>query len=582
MAIAHVQTLTPVTMTGNTTHTELVPSASTTAGNLLVVALVAQGNDVISSVDDTQGNTWTVGPTVANGTNEGLSIAYTVQDVAGLTGADTITAHHTTSPGRALTCDEFSGIDTTTPTTGSAGTATGTSTTPSATMAGATTDADALIFGAFGYNGTSAFTPNGSYTETNEVEVVNGSVHRKVETEYQIVGATSAYTADGTITSAVWTAAVMAFKAAAGGGGPTQFTQACDVSLTVNDTSKPYTTRVGRSTTIGVTASRTGLARKTLSATVGTAMAALRRTLAIRSTTAPTSATRDPNLIRATRSVSLPTTASLVRRTTKLLSGSLSVLATLATTLVGGGPTQYTQECLASISTSVSTSRLTRTLLSVALSLASSVTRLTRRLLSATLSAGASSSRMAGKLLAGTASVSTSLGRRTQKLLSGSLSLAASVATALSTVTAQYTQECVALIGTGVSILRQTRVARSASASLAASIRRRVGVAHSVSVALSASRRVRVQTVRSVSLAATASVSRLIRKTLSTTLGTLASIVRAVIVPPRNDPQEQSITVDTSLNSASIIGTANSPEVDVSLNSVRIISSTNTFEVTDG
>lgn len=486
MAIAFVQSQTPATATGNATSTTLTADKACTAGNLLVVALVCQGNDVITSVTDSKGNTWTVGPTIANGTNQGTSMAYTLQDGGAIAIGDTIVAHHTTAPGRVLTCDEFSGVDSTTPTTGSAGTATGSSTAPAATMAGATTDADAMVYGIVGYNGTGTHTADGSFTESNEGLVNNAGVNRKLATEYQIVSATGTYGfTDSLSASGAWSAAVMAFKAAAGGGGPTQFTQACDVSLTINDTIHPFNIRsVGHSTTVGVTASRLNLTRTTLSASAATAMAALRRTLAI-------------------RSVSLGTTASLSRRTRKLLSSSLSVLASLATALSGTGPVQYTQECLATIATSVSTSRLSR------------------------------------------------------KLLSGALSLAASVR-------------------------RATRVAHGASTSLAPSIVRRVGVAHSVSVALSASRRVRVRTVRNVSLAVTASVSRLIRKTFSTTLGTLASALRAVIVPPRNDPQEQSITVDNSLNSAIARGTANSPEVDVSLNSVRIVSSTNTFEVTDG
>ena len=527
MAIAHVQTLTPATAIGNATSTTLTPSASTTAGNLLVVALAAQGNDVISSVDDSQGNTWTVGPTVANGTNEGLSIAYTLQDVAGLTGADTITVHHTTSPGRALSCDEFSGVDTTTPTTGSAGTATGTSAAPSATMAGATTDADALIFGAFGWNGTTGLTAGSGYTETNDVLVTNGGVNRKVGTEYQIVAATSAYTADASLSgSGVWAAAVMAFKAAAGGGGPTMFTQECDVSLTINDTSKPYRIRSHQSTTVGVTASRLNTTRSRLSA-------------------------------------ALAVTASLSRRTSKLITGSLSTLATVSTNLISGA-LHFTQECAVSIGTSVSQSLLTRKVITGSVGVSASISRRVSAIRSASLS------------------LSASVVRLTRHKLLASLATVASVATSLRTGPVQYLQECVALVGTSAGVVKLTRVARSASASLAPSIVRRVGVAKTVSVALSASRRVRVQTLRSVSLAVTASVKRKIRKRLSTTIGTLWSVIRARITGPKNDPQVQSITVDSSLNSVNLQGSANSVAVDSSANSVRIVSSSNTFEVTDG
>lgn len=527
MAIALVQTLTPTTGVGNTTSTAVTPSAATTQGNLLVLVLVAQGNDVISSVTDTQGNTWTVGPTTANGTNEGLSIAYTLQDVAGLTGADTITVNHTTSPGRVVTIDEFSGVDTTTPTTGSAGTATGTSTSPSATMAGATTDADAMVYGAFGYNGTTTFSAGAGYTETNEQLVTNGSVNRKAATEYQIVASTSAYAAGGTLSgSGAWTAAVMAFKAAAGGGGPTMFTQECDVSLTINDTSKPYRIRSHQSTTVGVTASRLNMTRSKLSAV-------------------------------------LSTTASLSRRTSKLITGSLATLATLATNLISGA-LHFTQECATTIGTSVSQQLLTRKVISGSASVSASVGRRVFAIRSVSLS------------------VSASVVRLTRKHVSASLATLASVATLLRTGPIQYLQECVATLSTGVSLLKRTRVAHGASASLASSIVRRVGVAKTVSVALSASRRLRVQSIRSVSLGTTASVRRRISKRLSTSLSTLWDVVRARITGPKNDPQVQSITVDTSLNSVNVQGSANTVEAEASANSVRVLSSPNTFEVTDG
>jgi hypothetical protein len=101
-------------------------------------------------------------------------------------------------------------------------------------------------------------------------------------------------------------------------------------------------------------------------------------------------------------------------------------------------------------------------------------------------------------------------------------------------------------------------------------------------VALSASRRLRVQSIRSVSLGTTASVRRRISKRLSTSLSTLWDVVRARITGPKNDPQVQSITVDTSLNSVNVQGSANTVEAEASANSVRVLSSPNTFEVTDG
>src|SRR5262245_53433006 len=211
---------------GNTnvsgTSWTVTASANTTAGNLLV--LVTNGVQAASNpvtITDSQGNTWTKTIDFTSGSSPNMAVAWCIVAVgkSHTSGVDTFTGTWTSSlSGKLIHVLEFAGIaaaplDKST-------SASGASASPSSGATAATTQADELLFGAFGCWSASSpartFTAGSGYTIASDY---HSTWTVEMMTEYQVVAATGAYTAGCTMSAAVdnWVAAILTFKAAAVG-----------------------------------------------------------------------------------------------------------------------------------------------------------------------------------------------------------------------------------------------------------------------------------------------------------------------------------------------------------------------------
>lgn len=188
------------TTSGTSVSTVTISGYSGTGTNNLVVAtIVVASNRIVNSVTDSAGNTYVVSSGQVSGTQK-VYYAYGVQITGGST---TFTA--TADAGSAtmrLNIDEFSGGLTT---NGSvfdmAGTATGTSTSPSASVT--PTQSGNLIVVSLGHN-------TGSYTVPSGFTL--GSSQASCRMAYKLSGTTSE-TGTGTLSSSnTWAQATLSFN----------------------------------------------------------------------------------------------------------------------------------------------------------------------------------------------------------------------------------------------------------------------------------------------------------------------------------------------------------------------------------
>ncbi len=212
MPASWVKTLGGASHVGNITHTDVTLTDTPAAGNLVVVSLAAQGNDLISSVTDSAGNTWIVGPGIANGTVVGSSIAYTFQDVLSLSASDVITVNHSTSPGTVCTVEEYADVDPAVTPEQFSGTTSGTS----AALSCVVTVDEPLLVGAAGGSAGDTLASGATCTLRGHGEAVNGGVVRCGGVYDRVAASAGTYDLDAASSSGskTWALAALAFQSA--------------------------------------------------------------------------------------------------------------------------------------------------------------------------------------------------------------------------------------------------------------------------------------------------------------------------------------------------------------------------------
>ena len=211
---------TPTALGQNSTSTAATTLAITTtaavpAGAMIFLEISNHNNVLPSSVTDSAGNTYTL-VSAANGTTVAATLAYAL-NAAALASGSTITITWASGRNAAAAAYYVTGIATASAADQQATNTTGSSATPSVGPTSATTQADELVIGLFGYSNTHTFTPGSGYTALATVEST-GTV-RGTCGEYKIVSATGAQTANGTFnSSATFAGVLVTFKAATGGG----------------------------------------------------------------------------------------------------------------------------------------------------------------------------------------------------------------------------------------------------------------------------------------------------------------------------------------------------------------------------
>ena len=178
-------------------------------GNSVIVSYVAvnSGPGPVTATDS-QGNVYSVDSDRMT-SDSGRVVLLSAHSVRSLGPGDTITISHPFSGGRAASANQFSGLTPTntldqTSTGEGVGTSVGTGTVN-------TTQANELIVGSFGVDGTTAqFTRGSGFSGTPSVVAPgDGSLH----TEYRIVSSTGAYTANGSLSvSTGWAGAMATYK----------------------------------------------------------------------------------------------------------------------------------------------------------------------------------------------------------------------------------------------------------------------------------------------------------------------------------------------------------------------------------
>jgi hypothetical protein len=191
-----------------------VPAGGVAAGELVIVRVSNKDAATISSVTDTQGNTYTaVRAQAANGAGAVYFDAYASIIGTALVSGNTITVNFSIKASGNAAADAWSGVSSKTPTATNSGT--GTSTAPSSGAASVTTAGD-LAFGgeAHGANTTEptndADSTNGSWAQ---LTFAVGGGAPGTDGAYKITTGSGNQTYDETITSAAWCCQVAAFAA---------------------------------------------------------------------------------------------------------------------------------------------------------------------------------------------------------------------------------------------------------------------------------------------------------------------------------------------------------------------------------
>lgn len=226
MAIAKVQAFTKAGSASESPGV-LNITATTSAGNVMILMVACSGGRTVTGVTDSKGNTWTVHYTSGNSSFVGCSIAV-APITTPLVNGDTISITPSAAAFIAAEAVEYSGIDTASPLRTDAANGQGwvgsTSATGGAT-AGNSTAGD-LVIGAFG--GDNAFlitTPGAGYTDQAGIATTGTVVTLDWESKTAAGGSTETATATWSgIANGAGGTAVYAQAAAAAGGGASKIT----------------------------------------------------------------------------------------------------------------------------------------------------------------------------------------------------------------------------------------------------------------------------------------------------------------------------------------------------------------------
>lgn len=204
------------TLTGSGTARAITTSMDR-AGNFLACWLSWASNTItLTSVTDSQSNTWTIIQTITAGNSRGaLVVCYAPKRL--IATIDTVTFTFSAGVNHIAQVAEFVGVKATgTPTDGSS-TNTGTGSAPSYTSNNATTaNANDLLLGMYFQDTTAilTITPGSSFTAVSaRLQFTSGGA---MQAHYRVVSATGSYANTGTTTtggnSVGWGAGVWAFK----------------------------------------------------------------------------------------------------------------------------------------------------------------------------------------------------------------------------------------------------------------------------------------------------------------------------------------------------------------------------------
>src|SRR5437773_2352817 len=237
--IAFVQDIGTATANSTgTTTTVSVPAAGVAAGDSIILTFTCGDVAGDFSATDSAGNTYTVD---IQGTKAGLvrTAILSAHNVNTLVQNDTITVTHPSTDRRLLTADEFSGLaKASTRDQTSTGNGTGTAADSGATVT--TTQAIERPIGAVGTDGLKSDIfaagndgQGGTYTPLTGVGA-NGAGSCTLNPEYEIVAATNAYHATGTLSPARnWVANVATYTADPNcGNGIVDAGEDCDLGAT--------------------------------------------------------------------------------------------------------------------------------------------------------------------------------------------------------------------------------------------------------------------------------------------------------------------------------------------------------------
>ncbi len=201
--------------TGGTTATATFGS-NVTAWNFIVVGFNIDPANSLTSITDSLGNTYhaAIGPTDSSGNSR--CYIYYAFNITG--GANTITVIRGSTAGFAtISASEFSGMQTGDSLDKTAGVGQASTTAYDSGNTATTTQSDELLIGFLCTDQTTplTFTAGASYTlDTQSLEATSGSHTQQLE--YQVVAATGAYKATGTVSAAiVGVAQIATFKISA-------------------------------------------------------------------------------------------------------------------------------------------------------------------------------------------------------------------------------------------------------------------------------------------------------------------------------------------------------------------------------
>lgn len=192
--------------------TTLAYPGNVTAGNLMILAGMANSSIASVSVTDTLTSTWTC--VSGSFSVDRLYICYAK---APSTGANTVTLTPSANAQLTFYIDEFTGQHATSPLDADGGISTGTSTTPADSVT--TTVANALVVGVMqkqcgGCSGAESITPAGGYTQIGEEE--NATSNLSGTAVFQVVTTATSYSVSFTIgTSRTWGVYTASFAPAA-------------------------------------------------------------------------------------------------------------------------------------------------------------------------------------------------------------------------------------------------------------------------------------------------------------------------------------------------------------------------------
>lgn len=255
----------------------LTTTAAVPAGAMIVLEIANHNSAAVvpSSVTDSAGNTYTLISAI-NSSAVSETLAYALNATA-LASGSTITITFPSTRNAAAAAYSVTGIATASAVDQQASNTTGSSATPSVGPTSATTQADELVIGLFGYSNSRTFTPGSGYTALATVEST-GTV-RGTTGEYKIVSATGTQTPDGTFSSSTsFAGLVVTFKAAAAGGGSVALSASGTIAITGSSSlaaSGSSAVALSASATIAITGSAS------LGATGGTSALSASATIAI-------------------------------------------------------------------------------------------------------------------------------------------------------------------------------------------------------------------------------------------------------------------------------------------------------------